>query len=258
MMAVMTATRAKTRLFVDAGLVGGGAIELTADQARYLGAVLRMAPGDDVVVFNGRDGEWRGRIDALKKGRGTVVPDACLREQAPEPGPWLAFAPLKKAQTDFVVEKASELGAERLVPVLTEHTASARVNTDRLRANAREAAEQCGRLTVPDVAAPVQLSGLLADWPKGRTLLVMDETGGGAPIADVATNLKGADAGILIGPEGGFAAGELDALSKLDFVNRVGLGPRILRAETAAIAALACLQSLAGDWRAAPPVRTSR
>lgn len=257
--AVMTDRRAKTRLFVDAALAEGAALDLSPDHARYLGSVLRMAPGDDVVLFNGRDGEWRARIGTLKKGRGDLVVAERLREQAAESGPWLAFAPLKKTPMDFIVEKATELGIERLLPVVSEHTQSARVNGERLTANAREAAEQCGRLTVPTVADAVPLARLLADWPAQRRLLAMDETGAGVPIAETLGDLAcGAALGVLVGPEGGFAASELDALSKLPFVIRVGLGPRILRAETAALAALACLQAWSGDWRDAPPARTSR
>lgn len=255
----MIETRAKTRLFVDAALAGGAAVELSPDQSRYLGGVLRMAPGDAVDVFNGRDGEWRTRIDVLRKSRCVLAAETCLRAQTPERGPWLAFAPLKKTATDFVIEKATELGVERLMPVVSAYTQSARVNVERLAANAREAAEQCGRLTVPAIDDAVPLAALLADWPSARRLLVMDETGAGTPIADaVAAEQRGAALGVLVGPEGGFAPSELDALSKLSFVTRVGLGPRILRAETAAMAALSCVQAWAGDWRDAPPLRTSR
>lgn len=255
----MTETRAKTRLFVDAALAKGTAVDLSPDQARYLGGVLRMVPGDAVDVFNGCDGEWRTRIMDLKKGRGSLCIEASLRTQVPESGPWLAFAPLKKTATDFVIEKATELGVERLLPVLSAYTQTARVNVERLAANAREAAEQCGRLSVPAVDDAVALPALLAAWPPERRLLVMDETGAGTPIAEAVAALgRGAALGVLVGPEGGFAASELDALSKLSFVTRVGLGPRILRAETAAMAALSCVQAWAGDWRDAPPLRTSR
>jgi 16S rRNA (uracil1498-N3)-methyltransferase len=255
----MEPTLAKTRLFIDAPLAEGTAAELSADQARYLGAVLRLGAGDPVAVFNARDGEWRARIEHLKKGKGTLVVEARWRAPAAEPGPWLAFAPLKKTPMDFVAEKATELGVARLLPVLSANTAVGRVNVERLSANAREAAEQCGRLSVPVVDAPVDFGTLLASWPPRRRLLVMDETGEGPPIAEVLTGVKaGQDLGVLVGPEGGFAASELDALADLPFVSRVGLGPRILRAETAALAALACLQAWAGDWRSAPPLRTSR
>lgn len=258
MVSRMTESRTKTRLYVDADLTTDGVVTLDADQARYLGGVLRMEAGDAVSLFNGRDGEWRARIESLRKGRGSLVLESRLREQADEPGPWLLFAPLKKSQTDFVVEKATELGARGLQPVLSAHTSTGRVNVDRLRANAREAAEQCGRLTVPDVSEAVSLEVALMDWPEGRTLLVMDETGGGESIAKVASRLDATQAAVLVGPEGGFSDEELSALAHRPFVVRVGLGPRILRAETAALAALSCLQAQAGDWGETPPERTSR
>lgn len=231
-------------------------MDLSADQARYLGSVLRMNADDPVSVFNGRDGEWVCVIDQVKKERGRLAVRERTRAQGDEQGPWLAFTALKKSPMDFIAEKATELGVERLLPVLTEHTAVARVNTDRLTANAREAAEQCGRLTVPVVDAPRTLTALLDGWPAERPLLVMDETGEGMAITDVVGDTP--RVGVLTGPEGGFSSDELDALRKLPFVTRVGLGPRILRAETAALAALTCVQAWAGDWHDTPPVRTSR
>ncbi len=234
------------RLFVDAPLSQGAEIPLDQDQARYLGAVMRLGPGGELAAFNGRDGEWLARVEGLSKNKGALRAVEQMRPQTDEPGPWLAFAPVKKTGTDFIVEKATELGASRLLPVFTRNTATGRVNADRLRANAREAAEQCGRLTVPEVAEPVGLDALLSNWPQDRRLLVADETGAGAPIAQALS--EGAAQGLLIGPEGGFHPKELDALGELPFVVRVGLGPRILRAETAAAAALACWQALIGDW----------
>lgn len=255
----MNIRRAKTRLYIDSPLTNGGCIALSSDHARYLGSVLRLGAGDPVVVFNARDGEWRARLGALKKGRGELVVEEQVRPAEAEPGPWLVFAPLKKTPMDFVAEKATELGVERLIPAMTDHTAVTRLNTDRMHANAREAAEQCGRLTVPDVADLLPLQSVLAAWPEERVLFVMDETGHGAPIADIVAELPAQTSiGLLVGPEGGFSASELDALCKLSFVRRAGLGPRILRAETAAVAALSCIQAWAGDWRKSPPVRTSR
>ncbi len=175
-----------------------------------------------------------------------------VRAQEDEPGPWLAFAPVKKARTDFIVEKATELGTSRLCPVFTRHTNSARVNIERMRANAIEASEQCRRLTVPDIAQPEALVKLTNDWPKDRRLFVLDESGAGLPIAEGLEDLRSSsggfsqDCGFLTGPEGGFDAGELDGLGKLDFVTRLDLGPQILRAETAALAAMACWQAIVG------------
>jgi len=213
--------------------------------------VMRARPGDALAVFNGRDGEWRATIARLGRGEAILSVEAELRPPTPENGPWLAFALLKRGPTDLVAQKATELGAARLLPLSTSHTQAERVKIERLQAIAVEAAEQCGRLTVPEVAAPAPLSSLASSWPPERSLLIADESGTGQTIADAAPALRGRAWGVLIGPEGGFATGELDALKRLPFVTAVGLGPRLLRAETAAIAALSVIQALAGDWRAA-------
>jgi 16S rRNA (uracil1498-N3)-methyltransferase len=243
-----------TRLFVDHELAEGHTVGLAPSQSHYLHNVLRLASGDAVHLFNGRDGEWRGTIDALGRGWCSIALSERIRAQETEPDLWLVFAPIKRARIDFIAAKAAELGASALVPVFTENTAVGRVNTERLRANAIEAAEQCGRLTVPTVREPVSLGNLLGGWPAGRRLLVCDETGRGAPILDALQTLRGGEASrswaILIGPEGGFSPSELDLLAETTIVTRVGLGPRILRADTAAIAALACWQAVLGDWRA--------
>ncbi len=203
--------------------------------------------------FNGRDGEWRAVIAGAARHAVTLRCETQTRPQRAEPDVWLAFAPLKKTPMDFLIGKATELGASRLLPVFTRHTAAERVKIERLRAQAVEAAEQCERLSVPEVAEAMALERLLAAWPAGRRLLVLDETGGGRPIATVLADGRGDGAppphGILVGPEGGFAIAELDAMRKLAFVTPVGVGPRILRAETAALAALSCWQALVGDWR---------
>jgi 16S rRNA (uracil1498-N3)-methyltransferase len=249
----MPHSKPKVRLFVDAALGAGAEVGLDAGQAHYLVRVMRLGPGDAVLVFNGRDGEWQAHINDTGTKRQALAIDSQTRRQAAEPGPWLAFAPLKKTPMDFVAVKATELGVSRLLPVFTQLTAARRVATARLRANAREAAEQCGRLSVPEVAGPVDLEALIAAWPGERRLLVPDESGGGVPLAQVLAKATDGDHAFLIGPEGGFAPDELDALRKLPFVTAVGLGPRILRAETAALAALACWQALVGDWDTPPP-----
>jgi 16S rRNA (uracil1498-N3)-methyltransferase len=179
-----------------------------------------------------------------------------LREQAAEPDLWLVFAPVKRARIDFIASKATELGVSRLVPMFTRHTAVERVNVERLRANAVEAAEQCGRLTVPEVADPTTLEDVIAGWAPSRRLLVCDETGAAPPIAEVLSAMtppESAASGwaVMTGPEGGFAPGELDLLRNSPIVTMVALGPRILRADTAAVAALVCWQALCGDWRQA-------
>jgi 16S rRNA (uracil1498-N3)-methyltransferase len=245
------------RLFVEQSLRGRQGIGLGPGQANYLMRVMRMHSGDDVRVFNGEDGEWLARISTVGRGWCGLEVEALLRAPSEEPGPVLAFAPIKKEPMRVLVEKATELGVARLQPVLTRNTAAERVNLARIRAHGIEAAEQCGRLTVPAIAEPKPLDVFVADWPKQHPLLFLDERGQGRPIADaigeyVAPLDRPATApGILVGPEGGFDAGEAALLRAHQCCLPVGLGPRILRAETAAIAALACWQAFAGDWRRA-------
>jgi len=244
----------RTRLHVEALLAAGALVDLPAPQAHYLTNVMRLKAGDGVCLFNGRDGEWRARIDAATRKSCRLVVDSLLRAQRDESDLWLLFAPLKKARTDYLAEKATELGASLLWPVYTRRTVAERVNLDRLRANAVEAAEQSERLTLPELREPAKLFDALHGWPAERRLILCDESGRAKPIAEALTPLlTGAKPGdsyaLLIGPEGGFAADELDALRKLPFVIPVGLGPRVLRADTAALAGLACLQALVGDWR---------
>lgn len=234
------------RLYVEGNLAAGMAVPASADQAHYLGRVMRLAPGDSVVLFNGRDGEWRARLDHLGKRDAALVPEERLRPQPPAAGPWLAFAPVKKTGTDFIVQKSTELGAQHLIPLRTANSQTERLNLDRLTATAVEAAEQCERLDVPEVSDLTDLAALLDAWPADRTLYFLDETGGGAPLAAAVTEGR---AGFLVGPEGGFQAAEIAQVSARPFVRRVTLGPRILRAETACLAALAVWQSLAGDWK---------
>ena len=236
------------RLYVEEALAAGGTVGLGGEQTHYVRNVMRTQSGDMLALFNGIDGEWRARIARLGRDQTTCQVEARMRPQRGDGDAWLVFAPIKRARTNLIAEKATELGAARLIPVVTERTQSARVNTARLRAHAIEAAQQCGRLTVPKVAEPETLAALTQAWPTGRHLLVC--TPGAPPPAALTAPDTTASWAVLIGPEGGLTQGELDGLSQLQFVSRVGLGPRILRAETAAVAALAVMQSLAGDWRA--------
>jgi 16S rRNA (uracil1498-N3)-methyltransferase len=248
----------RTRLCVTADLTTGASVALDAAQAHYLKTVLRLAPGAPVSLFNGRDGEWRGLIEGFGKQSGSVTLEARTREQVPEADLWLAFAPVKRARIDFLVEKATELGVSALQPVLTGRTQVERVNLERLRANVREAAEQTQRLTLPEVREPLPLARALERWPAERRLLLCDESGSAPDIASALRAEQPGVWGVLTGPEGGFTERELDALRNLPFVCAVGLGPRVLRADTAALAALAVFQSLLGDWRRGDGARRRR
>jgi len=252
-----------TRLFVDHDLYAGSEIRVDSDRAHYLRHVLRLERGAHVDLFNGREGEWRSSLVAVAKGHATLAVERQRRPQTSEPDLWLVFAPIKRTRVDIVAEKATELGVSALLPVVTQRTAVERVNVERLHAIGVEAAEQCERLSVPRVMPPVSFGKLLAEWSPQRRLLVCAEAGDAAPIAQAlhgltCEGLPGAAAwAVMIGPEGGFARSELDALVKLPFVMPVGLGPRILRADTAALAALACWQAILGDGQQRPPHRTS-
>ena len=240
--------RSAIRLFVEAPLAAGAAIVLAPGQAHYLRNVMRQAPGERIRLFNGRDGEWEGAIETLKQRSAAVRLGTRIAEQTREPDLWLLFAPLKSERTRFVVEKATELGVGAIHPVLTRYGQTARVNTDRMRAHAIEAAEQCGRLDVPTIAPPSSLSDALAGWPPERRLLVC-EPEAKAAVADALSAGAAAPWAILVGPEGGFAPSERRLLADHPAAVHARLGPRILRAETAVAAALACWQALAGDWR---------
>jgi 16S rRNA (uracil1498-N3)-methyltransferase len=242
-------THPKTRLFVATDLAGGLSVGLEPSQAHYVKSVLRIAPGSVVALFNGRDGEWLGRVDGLGKGWCSVTLFEQSRRQEASGDLWLVFAPVKRGRIDFLVEKATELGVAALHPVHTRHTMVERVNLERLRVHAVEAAEQTERLSVPEIAEPEPLERLMARWPAARRLLLCDESGASPPIAEALAGAAPGAWAVLVGPEGGFAETELDALKKLPFVCPVGLGPRVLRTDTAALAALAVLQALAGDWR---------
>jgi 16S rRNA (uracil1498-N3)-methyltransferase len=226
------------RLYVDAVLEAGTTLEGTEGQAHYLGGVMRRAVGDPVHLFNGRDGEWACRIAALSRGKTAFGVEALVRPQAPDADLWLAFAVLKRDTTDLVVQKATELGVSALLPVFTERTNAGRVNLDRLRTIAIEAAEQSERLTVPEVRPARQLHDILASWPAGRALFVALER-----VDSNALRRASGPAGLLIGPEGGFGPRDLTTLDRSRSVHPVSLGPRILRAETAAIVGLALLQA---------------
>lgn len=240
------------RLYVEQDLVDGGTVVIEGPQSHYLQNVMRLGVGDEIHLFNGWDGEWLGIIDTVARRNCSVSLTDCIQNQTSDKDLWLVFSPVKRARIDFIASKATELGVSALVPVLTDHTAVSRVNADRLRANAIEAAEQCGRLAVPHIHDPSRLSDRLQNWPPERRLLVCDETGAGTPIATALGDLPPEAAAvpwaILVGPEGGFSASELDLLAENPIVTRVGLGPRILRADTAAIAALSCWQAILGDW----------
>ena len=245
----------KLRLYVADDLAIGATVALPREQTHYLANVMRAGVGDEVALFNGRDGEWVAQIAALGKRAAELGVVHFRYGQPAEPDLWLAFAPIKRGRIDWIAEKATELGVSRLLPVITARTQMARVNVERLAANAIEAAEQCERMTVPPVDEPVRFDALLTDWPRHRILYVGDETGRGRPLADVLASETPAGSapppprGVLVGPEGGFAPAELDALDDLPFVRKISLGPRVMRADTAAIAALAVIQALAGDWR---------
>lgn len=224
------------RLFTDHPLSPGAAVAMTTAQAHYLGTVMRRRAGDPVTLFNGRDGEWTGAHQPGKRGEAVVTVTAQTRPQSSEDGPWLAFAPVKRDATDLITRMATELGAAALLPVLTARSNTPRVNTERLRAIAIEAAEQSERLTVPAVATPVALDQLLADWPADRRLYAAIERSG------VGNAITAGPSGLLVGPEGGFTQHELVMLARPAGVTPISLGPRVLTAETACLAGLVLLR----------------
>jgi len=254
----MTAYDFRTpRLYLEASLKAGAALSLDRARTNYLVNVLRRRAGDPVLVFNGRDGEWRARLDGSgRKGVSVVVLERARPQTAAGDLHYL-FAPLKQARLDYLVQKAVELGVSRLEPVLTRHGQVARVNLDRVRANAIEAAEQCGVLNLPEIVAPIALDKLIARWIPERLIVFCDEE---APVHDPVAVLEQArdstpallgpmPVSVLIGPEGGFSDDERAAVLKLPNLVRLSLGPRVMRADTAAVAALALVQATLGDWR---------
>jgi 16S rRNA (uracil1498-N3)-methyltransferase len=242
------------RLYLEVPLARGATLALGISQAHYLRSVLRLRPEDPVLVFNGRDGEWRARFSAGGKRAVSLTLEERTRPQTAATDLHYLFAPLKHARLDYMVQKAVEMGVSRLQPVMTRHAQVTRINLDRMRANAIEAAEQCGILTLPEIAAPVGLQQAITERDQERLLVFCDED---AEVKDPVAALRAArpaqgapsPLAVLVGPEGGFAADERAALLKLPNMVRLALGPRILRADTAAVAALALIGAVLGDWR---------
>ena len=233
------------RLYVRTALIEAASVELDAGQANYLGNVLRLKEGGELLLFDGRSGEWLARIAGASKKRMVLIVEQRTREPEAIPDVWLAFAPVKRVQTDWLIEKATELGTARLIPVMTQRTVAERVRLDRLRAIAIEAAEQCGRTIVPDISDPLPLAHFLQHRDPARTLYFSDEAGG----EPVGAAFAPGPAVIVTGPEGGFTDDERAAIRAAPNCIAISLGPRILRAETAALAALAAWMSAVGDWR---------
>lgn len=239
------------RLFIEAPLEAGARVAPPGEALNYLLNVLRLREGDAMLLFNGRDGEWRARLENVGRRAATLVVGSQTREQEPAADLDYCFAPLKHARQDYMAQKATEMGAGRLVPVVTRRTQARRVNTARLRANAVEAAEQCGVLAPPAALEAVDLEEFLAGFPADRLLVFCDEDAETAddPIGTLRTAPDHAGVSVLVGPEGGFEEAERAAILRLPKVVRLSLGPRVLRADTAAVAALALFQAAAGDWR---------
>ena len=221
----------------------------TSEQAHYLLNVLRLNSNDSILIFNGRDGEWRASLRDTAKRRCRLMVEEQTRAQESGPDLEYLFAPLKRSRLDYVVQKATEMGAARLQPVFTRRTIAGRVNLERMRANAKEAAEQCGILSVPEVAEPVPLARLLESWDKARRIIYCDEAAEVADPLECLGKLAPGPFALLVGPEGGFATNEREALLSYDFTSAISLGPRIMRADTAAVAALALLNAVHGDWK---------
>jgi 16S rRNA (uracil1498-N3)-methyltransferase len=236
------------RIFLDAALTENAEVELPPPQAHYLTGVLRLKAGDAARVFNGRDGEWLAYLTVTSRKAASIRCEKKTADQKPPPDIDYLFAPLKHARLDYMVQKATELGARRLRPVITERTIAQRVNLDRMRANVIEAAEQCNLVFVPDVMEPEKLAKILGAWPGERSLVYCDETLALASPLPALEGLK-PPAAVLVGPEGGFTVEERHMLQRLPSTRAISLGPRIMRADTAAIAALTMVQAVAGDWR---------
>jgi 16S rRNA (uracil1498-N3)-methyltransferase len=240
---------AAQRLFVEPDLAAGAAIACSPAQANYLRNVLRLEPGDPILIFNGRHGEWRAELSEAGKRAVQLTVQEAVRPQEDGPDIDYLFAPLKRARLDYMVEKATEMGVARLRPVLTRRTTPERVNTARMRTHAIEAAEQCGILRIPEVLAPERLDRVVAGWDHRRPLIFCDEASDDTCPFTALARLEPGPLAVLIGPEGGFDEAERELLSTQPFVTRISLGPRILRADTAAVAALALVNAALGDWR---------
>ncbi|MBL8581118.1 MAG: 16S rRNA (uracil(1498)-N(3))-methyltransferase [Rhizobiaceae bacterium] len=245
----MRANYKMQRLFVEADLSAGTVLSASPEQAHYLTNVLRLAEGAELLVFNGRHGEWLARISARSKKGAQLTVAEPTRQQPPMPDLIYCFAPLKQGRLDYLVQKAVEMGAGVLQPVATQHTQVARPGIERLRANVVEAAEQCGILAVPTVRESVKLDHLLAEWDASRRLVFCDEDASTNNPVPALRAIAEQHLALLVGPEGGFSNEERRQLRALPFVTAIPLGPRILRADTAAVAALALIQATIGDWR---------
>lgn len=250
----MNPSREPIRLFTESPLAQAGQITLTREQAHYLRNVMRRSKGDSVGLFNGRDGEWRAVIVELGKQACHLELIEQIQPQWQNPDVWLLFAPVKKTRTETIVEKAAEIGVREIRPVMTQYTSAARPNSSRLQAILIEAAEQCGTSALPQLHEPEKLHALLDQWPRERRILFCDESGAGAPaLARLQAEAKTpAPWAVLIGPEGGFSPEERTRLQAMPQALAVSLGPRILRADTAAIAAMTLWQSVCGDWTGSP------
>lgn len=247
----MTQAKVKIRLYVPDAFAGTQEITLSEAQSHYVGNVMRAQAGELVSVFNGQDGQWLAEVASVRKKSVTLQLQARQREQKSSPDLWLVFVPIKN-KTELVVEKATELGVSRILAVYTRYSVVRSINQEKLDAHAVEAAEQCERMDVPPVEEYKDLQSLLAGWPKDRTLLYGDESGNGLPLPQLCATLGGKPCAVLVGPEGGFSKEEHQMLMHAPFVKGFGMGPRILRADTAAVAALACVQSTLGDWNEPP------
>jgi 16S rRNA (uracil1498-N3)-methyltransferase len=245
----MRANYKMQRLFVDAALAAGAAVEANADQFNYLANVLRMAEGDRILVFNGRDGEWSVHLKFTSKKRLEFTAETQTRPQTPLPDLHFLFAPLKVGRLDYLVQKAVEMGAGLIQPVMTQHTQNHRISVEKLQANALEAAEQCGILALPLVQKPMKLESLLSGWDRSRRIIFCDEDHATQNPLSGLRKIAEKHLAVLIGPEGGFSDAERKSLRSLPFVTAIPLGPRILRADTAAVAAMAVVQAAIGDWR---------
>lgn len=244
--------RTPPRLFVEAPLAAGALLTLSPEQSHYLFTVMRRGRGDAVLLFNGRDGEWRATVAEARKRTCELVVEVCLRRQTALADLWLLFAPIKRQRIDLMAEKATELGVAVLQPVITERTVVERVNLKRLHAHTVEAAEQCGLLAVPALRKPVALALLLEKWQAERRILFCDEGGKARPALEALQGEAQGPWALLVGPEGGFTDAERTLLKEHGSVVAVSLGPRLLRADTAAAAVLALWQAMLGDWRVAP------